>query len=163
MIGAPDVIGLSIQFQHRAPEFLGLSRKLREAGYRGHVTAGGQFPTLAWREALGPQNGVDSVVLHDGEETLVDLLAALGRGARLGDVPGLGLRTDDGVPFRTAARRLVDDLDAVPFPKRYRPHNHHMGVPFIPIIGGRGCWGKCNYCSIIAFYDDAIEAGGGRA
>jgi hypothetical protein len=51
----------------------------------------------------------------------------------------------------------------VPFAKRYRPHNQHMSVPFIPIIGGRGCWGKCSYCSIIAFYDDAIEAGGGRA
>jgi hypothetical protein len=38
-----------------------------------------------------------------------------------------------------------------------------MDVPFIPIVGGRGCWGKCTYCSIISFYDDAIEAGGGRA
>jgi radical SAM superfamily enzyme YgiQ (UPF0313 family) len=163
MIGAPDVIGLSIQFQHRAPEFLALSRKLREAGYRGHVTAGGQFPTLAWKETLLPHNGVDSVVLHDGEETLVDLLAALSGGGALADVPGLALRTDDGASFRTAARRLLDDLDAVPFARRYRRHNRHMGVPFIPIIGGRGCWGKCSYCSIIAFYDDAIEAGGGRA
>ena len=163
MRGAPDVIGLSIQFQHRAPEFLALARKLREDGYRGHITAGGQFPTLAWREALDAQHGVDTVVLHDGEETLVDLLDAIGRGAPLGDVPGIALRADDGAPFRTAARRLLDDLDAVPFAKRYRAHNHHLGVPFIPIMGGRGCWGKCSYCSIVAFYDDAIEHGGGRA
>lgn len=163
LTGAPDVIGLSIQFQHRAPEFLALARKLREAGYRGHLTAGGQFPTLAWREALEPAHGVDSVVLHDGEETLVDLLSALSRGAPLTDVRGLALRADDGAPMRTEARRLLDDLDGVPFAIRYRPHNRHMNVPFIPIVGGRGCWGKCNYCSIIAFYDDAIEAGGGRA
>jgi len=163
MEGEPDIIGLSIQFQHRAPEFLGLSRRLREAGYRGHITCGGQFPTLAFREVLLPENGVDSVVLHDGEETLVDLLGALARGEDLASVRGLALRATDGAPMRTEARRLLDDLDAVPFAKRYRPHNQHMGVPFIPIIGGRGCWGKCNYCSIIAFYDDAIEAGGGRA
>ncbi|MEO7327947.1 MAG: cobalamin B12-binding domain-containing protein, partial [Minicystis sp.] len=78
----PDLIGLSIQFQHRAPEFLLLARRLRAAGFRGHLTAGAQFPTLAFREVLGPETGVDSVVLHDGEETLVDLLAALDRGGR---------------------------------------------------------------------------------
>jgi radical SAM superfamily enzyme YgiQ (UPF0313 family) len=163
MLGDPDMIGLSIQFQHRAHEFLRLSRRLREAGYRGHVTCGGQFPTLAYREVLAPENGVDSVVLHDGEETLVDLLGALTQGAALTGVRGLALRADDGAPMRTESRRLLDDLDGVPFAKRYRSHNQHMGVPFIPLIGGRGCWGKCNYCSIIAFYDDAIEAGGGRA
>lgn len=163
LAGAPDVIGLSIQFQHRAPEFLLLARRLREAGYRGHLTAGGQFPTLAWREALSPVHGLDSVVLHDGEETLVDLLAAIDGGGPIREVRGLALRADDGAPFRTEARRLLDDLDAVPFAKRYRAHNQHLGVPFIPIMGGRGCWGKCNYCSIIAFYDDAVESGGGRA
>src|SRR6185437_11415545 len=112
--GAPDVIGLSIQFQHRAQEFLGLARALREAGFRGHLTCGGQFPTLAWREALAPEHGVDSVVLHDAEETLPDLLVALDQGAPLADVPGLALRADDGAPFRTDARRLLDDLDGVP-------------------------------------------------
>jgi radical SAM superfamily enzyme YgiQ (UPF0313 family) len=163
--GDPDVIGLSIQFQHRAHECLGLARRLREAGFRGHITCGGQFPTLAYREVLAPENGIDSVVLHDGEDTLVDLLDALSQGApgALTEVRGLALRAADGAAMRTEARRLLDDLDGVPFAKRYRPHNHHMGVPFIPIIGGRGCWGKCSYCSIIAFYDDAIEAGGGRA
>src|SRR4028118_124102 len=112
MEGEPDIIGLSIQFQHRAPEFLGLSRRLREAGYRGHITCGGQFPTLAFREVLLPENGVDSVVLHDGEETLVDLLGALARGEDLASVRGLALRATDGAPMRTEARRLLDDLDA---------------------------------------------------
>lgn len=160
---APDVAGLSIQFQHRAQEFLILARKLREAGFRGHLTTGGQFPTLAYREVLDPRNGVDSVVLHDGEETLVEVLDALSQNKSLAEVPGLALRADDGAPVRTNPRRLLDDLDAVPFARRYRQHNRHMNIPFIPIIGGRGCWGKCSYCSIIAFYDDAIEAGGGKA
>src|SRR6185312_3134087 len=121
-----DVVGLSIQFQHRAPEFLALARALRAAGFRGHLTCGGQFPTLAWREALSPEHGVDSVVLHDGEETIVDLMAALEDGTPLADVRGLGLRTDDGVAFRTGARRLLDDLDGVPFARRYRGHDRHM-------------------------------------
>jgi radical SAM superfamily enzyme YgiQ (UPF0313 family) len=163
MRGEPDVVGLSIQFQHRAPEFLALSRKLRQAGYEGHVTAGGQFPTLAWEETLRVDNGVDSVALHDAEETIVELLQALEAGDGLAEVAGIALRDDEGRAFRTASRRLLEDLDSVPFAKRYRAHNEHMDVPFIPIIGGRGCWGKCNYCSIISFYDDAIKSGGGKA
>lgn len=159
---APDVVGLSIQFQHRAHEFLGLSRALRRAGYRGHITSGAQFPTLAFREVLEADHGVDSVVLHDGEETIVDLMRALERGGALHEVAGLALRGHDGLAFRTAERRMPDELDEIPFAQRYRPHNKHMDVPFVPIIGGRGCWSKCSYCSIVAFYRDGREHGGGR-
>src|SRR5262245_51477054 len=73
----PDVVGLSIQFQHRVYEFLALARCLRAAGYRGHITCGGQFPSLAWKETLENRHGVDSVTLHEGERTIVDLLAAM--------------------------------------------------------------------------------------
>ncbi len=159
---APEMVGMSIQFQHRAHEFLGLSRALRSAGYRGHVTSGAQFPTLAFREVLEGDFGVDSVVLHDGEETVVDLVRAIERGRGLHDVAGLALLGHDGVAFRTAERRMPDELDALPFPQRYRPHNKHMGVPFVPIVGGRGCWSKCSYCSIVAFYRDGRDHGGGR-
>jgi radical SAM superfamily enzyme YgiQ (UPF0313 family) len=164
LAGAPDVIGLSMQFQHRAAEFHALARRLRALGFRGHVTAGGQLATLAWRDTLAPGHGIDSVVLHDGEETLAELLGAIERGTPLADVAGLAIRADDGAPMRTPARRLLDDLDAVPFPRRYRAHSRHLGVPFIPLMGGRGCWGHCSYCAIVAYYRDAIDAsGGGRA
>ncbi|MBI4705836.1 MAG: cobalamin B12-binding domain-containing protein [Deltaproteobacteria bacterium] len=158
----PELVGLSVQFQHRSREFLNLARALRQAGYRGHVTAGGQFPTRAYREVLEGGHGVDSVVLYDGEETLAELLAALDRGSALGEVPGLALCGGDGRAWRTPARALVRDLDAVPHAKRYRPHSRHVGVPFIPITGGRGCWGRCTYCSISAVYRDAREHGPAR-
>lgn len=159
---APDVVGLGIQFQHRAHEFLNLARQLRALGYKGHVTCGGQYPTLAWRETLAPRYGIDTVVLHEGEHTVTDLLAALRDGLALATVPGLALREASGEPARTAGRRLVDDLDELPFARRYRSHARHMNVPFIPIMGGRGCWGACSYCSITSFYRDARAHGGGR-
>ncbi len=158
----PGLVGLSIQFQHRAHEFLALSRQLRVAGYEGHITSGAQFPTLAYHEVIEGGHGVDSVVFHDGEETLVELVDALEAGTSLFDVPGLALMSHDGVATRTEARRMPDDLDAIPFPIRYREHNRHMNVPFVPLLGGRGCWGKCNYCSIVSFYRDGREHGGGR-
>src|SRR5437016_5856740 len=65
----PDVVGLSIQFQHRVYDFLALARALRGVGFRGHITCGGQFPSLAWKETLEARHGLDSVVLHEGENT----------------------------------------------------------------------------------------------
>lgn len=158
----PDVVGLSIQFQHRSADFLNLARSLRRRGFDGHLTAGGQFPTLAWRDAIADSHGLDSLVLHEGEDTFVELLDALGSGRRAADVPGLAVRTDDGVPMRTAGRRLRDDLDAYPFPARYRSHGRHFGVPFIPIMGGRGCWGSCSYCAITSTLRDARDHGGAK-
>jgi anaerobic magnesium-protoporphyrin IX monomethyl ester cyclase len=157
-----QVVGLSIQFQHRSSEFLALAVDLRSRGYAGHITTGGQYPSLAYREVLAGGYGVDSVVLHDGEESFIELLDALEAGAPLAGIAGLAILGDEGAPIRTRGRRLADDLDRFPFPKRYREHTRHVGVPFIPIMGGRGCWGRCSYCSITSFYRDAREHGGGR-
>jgi hypothetical protein len=78
-------------------------------------------------------------------------------------VAGLAIVGDDGAPLRTAPRPLRDDLDELPFPLRYRPHARHEGVPFIPIMASRGCWGGCAYCSISTFYRDARRQGGAYA
>lgn len=158
----PDVVGLGIQFQHRAHEFLTLARALRRAGFRGHLTAGGQWPSQAWRETLAPRHQIDSVVLFEAEETLPELLRALEGGGAWHEVPGLAFRNADGLALQSGARGLVEDLDAVPFPKRYRPHDVHFGVPFIPVMASRGCWGQCAYCSITSGHRDAHAHGGGR-
>ncbi len=157
-----DVVGLGVQFQHRAHEFFALAARLRAVGFEGHLTAGGQYPTLAWRESLDARYGLDSVVLHDGEATVVELLAALREGRPLADVAGIAYRGAGGLPTKTAGRRLDDDLDALPFARRYRAHTRHLGVPFVPIMASRGCWGACSYCSITTFYRDARDHGGGR-
>ncbi len=157
----PEVVGLSMQFQHRGHEFLRLARALRREGCDAHLTAGGQFATLAWQSVLSPPNAVDSVVLYEGEQTFVDLLEALAGGSGPSGVRGLGLPGPDG-PVRTTPRPIAHDLDDLPFAARYRPHARHLGVPFIPVMGSRGCWGACSYCSITSFYRDARRAGGGR-
>jgi anaerobic magnesium-protoporphyrin IX monomethyl ester cyclase len=158
----PHVVGLSMQFQHRAHDFIALARSLRACGFQGHVTCGGQFPSLAWRDVLRPENGLDTVVFNDGEATFLELLQALATGAPLDDLPGLALRTADGLPRRTAGRPLNDALDALPAPLRYRRATRHLGVPFIPIMASRGCWGACTYCSITSTFRDARGHGGGR-
>ena len=158
----PRVVGLGMQFQHRSSDFLRLARQLRQSGYRGHITCGGQYPSMAWAEVLDNDPAVDSIVLHEGEQSIVELCAALNGRGTLGSVSGLAIRSPNGQPLRTAPRALCADLDQLPFAHRYRTPARHLGLAFRPIWGSRGCWGSCAFCAITTYYRDAHSYGGGR-
>ena len=155
----PDVVGLAAQFQHRGLDFLGLACDLRRAGFRGHVTAGGQFATMAAASILAGGFGVDSVVLYEGESTIVELLDALAARQELAGLAGLALPDGRGGAFRTAPRPLAEDLDALPIAHRYRRHSRQLGIPFIPVSGSRGCWSACSFCSITSVHRDGRAHG----
>ena len=158
----PRVIGLGIQFQHRSADFLQLAHELRQREYTGHITCGGQYPSMAWAEVLENDPAIDSVVLYEGEASVVELCESLSRHEDLNRVPGLALRRDGAKPARTEIRALCADLDALPFAHRYREPARHLGLAFRPIWGSRGCWGSCAFCAITTYYRDARAHGGGR-
>jgi radical SAM superfamily enzyme YgiQ (UPF0313 family) len=151
----PEVIGLSMTFQRRAEEFGDLAQSLREAGFAGHLTVGGHFPTFAFREVLERYRVIDSVVRHEGEVTLVELCDRLARGEPLSGVRGLVHRREDGELHAEATRPLASDLDAIRFPKRVGEPQLHMGIPAAFLVGTRGCYGHCTFCCINAYIDDA--------
>lgn len=156
--GAPDLVGMSMTFQFRAQEFGALAGAVRAAGYRGHITAGGHFPTFAWREVLDAFPAIDTVVRHEGEITLPELCDAVARGARSDEIErilGLSLRREDGSAVATPARPLVEDLDALPFPKRFGEPQLHLGIPAAFMVGTRGCFGHCTFCCIHAYLKSA--------
>jgi anaerobic magnesium-protoporphyrin IX monomethyl ester cyclase len=155
----PDVVGLAAQFQHRGLEYLSLASELRGAGFRGHITAGGQFATMAAAPILAGRFGVDSIVLYEGERTIVELLAAIADRRALTRVAGLALPDGKGGALRTATRSLAEELDALPLAHRYRQHSRQLGVPFIPVSGSRGCWAACSFCSITSVLRDGREHG----
>jgi anaerobic magnesium-protoporphyrin IX monomethyl ester cyclase len=158
LASAPDVVGLAAQFQHRGAEFLALAAALRRAGFAGHITAGGHFASMGYAQVLSARSGVNSVVLYEGEQTIVELLNALAEKRDLTGVAGLAFLGPRGV-LRTATRNLAQDLDALPTARRYRAHTRHLGVPFVPISGSRGCWARCSFCSITSQLRDAREHG----
>ena len=157
----PHVVGLAAQFQHRGLDYLDLARDLRRAGFRGHMTAGGQFATMAHAPILSGRYGVDSVVLYEGEHTIGELLNALASGKGLADIPGLALPDGQGGATRTAPRALIEDLNGLPLAHRYRQHARQLGVPFIPVSGSRGCWAECSFCSITTVLRDGRAHGAG--
>lgn len=126
---------------------------LRKAGDSRHVTLGGHHATFNHEEILDKLPGVDSVVLGEGEQTLVELTTRLASGADWHDVPGLAVRGRAGRVVANASRPLIQSLDSLPFPVRdpYEDQIRKHGIA--TVLSSRGCYGRCSFCSVRAFYD----------
>jgi radical SAM superfamily enzyme YgiQ (UPF0313 family) len=149
----PDVVGLSLQDGGSAVLPLALGELLRRLGYRGHITAGGPFATLARTWLLGRYAWLDSVVRFAGEAPLLALVRALARGESIACVPGLSTRAGDGPP--------ADVLN--PLPTTLAPVRHGgmrmLGHKVAHVSATRGCAGRCSYCGPAALQDAEVEEG----
>jgi anaerobic magnesium-protoporphyrin IX monomethyl ester cyclase len=150
----PALVALSLAFQGRAMEFLGLAVALRRAGYRGHLTAGGHFGAFAFREVLRDFPELDSLCLHEAEETLVALVRSVQAGSPLAEVAGLACRGPQGEVMVTA-RRPPPDLSRLPWPDRRGEPARCLGHGIAPLIASRGCYGDCSFCCIAAWHRQA--------
>jgi len=162
----PDLIGLSMVFQKRAMEFMELASRLREEGYRGHITCGGHFPTFSYSEIMTGCKGIDSAVRHEGEEAIVELACALEEGRTLSGIRGLVFRSHEneenssadeekdgsGSILQNAPRPPSENLDLLDFPARDFAPKLHLGIPTAPLVGSRGCYGDCSFCCINAWH-----------
>lgn len=154
----PDMVGFSLIFQYMAPAFARVIAALRDAGYRGHITMGGHYPSFDPIEVLDRMPGLDSVVCYEGEATLVELLERLHRGEDCRSLRGLAYRGPDGRPVVNAHRDAIADLDGLPWPVREDIGYEDQPFPSASILGSRGCPWNCSFCSIRPFY----EAQGGQ-
>ncbi|MBK7395641.1 MAG: cobalamin-dependent protein [Myxococcales bacterium] len=150
LAGAPDLVGLGIAFQNNVDDYVLLVRTLRQRGYRGHVTCGGHVGTFCYEELLALLPELDTVVRHDGEETLVEMLDKLSRGEPVRDLAGVVWR-DGSTITKGPVRRTTTNLDALPWPRR-SPEPYVVGGMVVDfLITARGCVGECSYCSIAAY------------
>ena len=150
---SPIVVGLSLAFQWRAMDFLALAMALREAGYRGHITAGGHFATFQCLEILRDFHELDSICRQESEETLVSLVRAIEAGTPLADICGLGLRDDAGTAYLTGLPALPD-LARLPRPDRRGDPAACFGHRISPLVGSRGCYANCSFCCIAAWHEE---------
>lgn len=147
---APDVVGVSIAFQNSIADYIAFVQTLRSRGFAGHVTCGGHVPTFCYEELLRDTPGLDTVVRHDGEETLVEILDRLARDQPIADIPGLVWRAGDDIEMGPL-RPPVPDLDDLAWPGRSADEYSVGGITVDFVITARGCVGSCNYCSIAAY------------
>jgi anaerobic magnesium-protoporphyrin IX monomethyl ester cyclase len=126
------------------------------------IVWGGYFPSLYPDAALNA-NYVDFVARGQGEETFIELLAALdgdrpggGGRARFAGIRGLSFKDDFGLKVHNADRplRSPGDFPAMPYhrldPKPYlRPT--FLGSRTTVYQASIGCPYQCNFCGVVGF------------
>ena len=143
-----DLVGLSMCYQIRAPEFLALARQLKQARPTRPVIAGGHYASCAADELLARHGELDLIAIHEGEQTLANLAGlSAWTPATLATIPGLVYRAS-GKLEKTAPPVALADLDSLPWPERSGPARLMAGVPTAYLMGSRGCLGACDYCCI---------------
>ena len=147
----PLLVGVSISDPLVAPLMLTFVRCLRQAGYGGHITAGGALATLLRADLLRDQPDLDSVIRHAGEEPAVALARCLQNSGRLAEIPGLSTRDGEG-----HANLSSPDLARLR-PLRAAERPRMLGIPSADVSASRGCTGRCAYCGVAALQRD-LEA-----
>ena len=120
------------------------------------IVWGGYFPSI-YPDACLNAEYVDYVVRGQGEDTLVELLAALQSGSSLDAIRGLSFRRGDGA-HQHNPERLMKGPDAFP---RLPYHRVNAADYMIPTFFGRrtavhqasiGCPFQCSFCGVIAAF-----------
>ena len=147
---AVSLIAGYYQFQR----LLGLSEAINRSKKRPFYVIGGYGPTPE-PEYFMQKTECDAVVLGEGELTAVALMDAIEHKTPFADVPGIAYR--DGSEIKVNPRPpQIEDLDSLP-----RSAYHHFPVEYyrllrmpgaeandfvMPVMSGRGCTFKCNFC-----------------
>lgn len=116
-------------------------------------------PEITYHVESFLDQGVDALVIGEGEESTRELLTAWEtsgeHGADLGSVDGIAFRTDEAETVRTPARTLLKKVDELPEPARdaidlgayIDTWKRHHGLSTVSINTMRGCPYSCRWCS----------------
>ncbi|MFM7200831.1 MAG: B12-binding domain-containing radical SAM protein [Myxococcota bacterium] len=144
-----DVVGIST-YTHALPDVAMMIRLVKKYNPRAHVVLGGphcsMFPDLA-----AEIEGVDSIIVGDGEETFIDIVENLNRGKSLEGVAGAWYWEGDTL-VRNKERPTKRHLSEYPWPDRRRVDYKGYYVPgsraryVTTAVTSRGCPHSCPFC-----------------
>ncbi|MBF0205448.1 MAG: cobalamin-dependent protein [Oligoflexia bacterium] len=146
----PNFIGITLNIVE-IPSIYQFIRELRKL--RIPIVAGGPHANVCPEECL--DHGVDITVLGEGEETIIELSDYFAKNSSdLNNIKGLCFKKDNGAIFRTEKRKLIEDLDKIPFlPFEYFPIRNYTGSDdpnssstFWSLTSSRGCPFNCIFC-----------------
>jgi radical SAM superfamily enzyme YgiQ (UPF0313 family) len=140
----PGLIGYTL-FTGEHRELLRLNRALKRR-FAFVAAVGGPHATFFPEVVAEPE--VDVACRGEGEGAILDLVAAIERGASYADIPNLCVK--DGERVRcNPLRPLIADLDGLPFCDRELRHEgdpESRDYPVKSFLASRGCPFQCSYC-----------------
>jgi len=163
------IIGVSLGFYNSLDFALTFIKLLKGVGIKSHIVVGGHCATNSWKEIMENCPQIDTLVMCEGEETLKELIDNLDKPENWGSIKGLVWK-DKGEIKVNPPRKLITELEALPFPKRKiypikdYPKLKAAGMEELTettkladmsnfnIMTSRGCYGYCSFCSIYKFY-----------
>lgn len=150
-----DVVGVSViagYWQYR--KLMKISDAINRSRNRPFYILGGHGPAPE-PEFFMRKTQADIIVIGEGEETAAEIMAALGGTRPLDSVNGIAWN-DNGRCRRNPPRGLIANIDNIDFPAYdLFPMDHYTllrmphirnGERCLPVLSGRGCTFKCNFC-----------------
>jgi anaerobic magnesium-protoporphyrin IX monomethyl ester cyclase len=154
---APEIIGFSV-LTFNLLNCMEVCNVIRKCSPHSKICFGGWHPTLYPKETL-ELGCADYIVIGEGEMTFSELVA-LHENKRhnfdeeLGKIKGLGYKTQKGEMTLNASRKLMSNLDDLPFPaydlvdtSKYSNLLACTGH-VVNIMTSRGCPQKCVFCDL---------------
>lgn len=151
--GTHLLLGISVPFSNMVRPAISIARSLRSLLPEGSLlTMGGHVPTLASAHIFQDCPEIDFIVSGEGEFTLLEIVEKAKAGRDWRNIPGVILRNS---PSTFVPRPLISPLDDLPFPVRdtLPAYQRRGAVP--RMLGSRGCYGNCSFCSVNSFYRSA--------
>lgn len=144
----PDAIGITAVSQTftSARRIAALAKQLNPAVT---VIVGGPHASIAGSRILAYPE-IDVVARGEGEETLVEVLQAVGDGRSLAGIRGTIVRVD-GQAVEQPARPVIQDLDALRIPHEVAretlvDYDDYSARAFAYVFASRGCPFNCLFC-----------------
>lgn len=147
----PDVIGLTVVSFKLYSAYV-LTQIIKKNFPSVHICWGGPHLSIFPKESLS-LNGVDSIVLGDGEVPFVLLCQRLSEGKKIEDIPGLYTRESEVLDngqlkdyvFTNLDKLSISDITLLPYNK-YRAYLTNN--PMATAITSRGCPYRCIFCKL---------------
>jgi radical SAM superfamily enzyme YgiQ (UPF0313 family) len=153
----PEIVGISANVVlARAAKELAVMVKKRFP--KAFIVMGGPIVSALPEDFLAV---CDTVVLHEGEETFLELVKRYNCQGEKGvfslfdPIPGIAFKSK-GKIFFTKPRNFINNLDDIPFPAYhllepnidfYSFKSRARKIPVAPILTSRGCPFNCIYCN----------------
>lgn len=143
----PDVIGFSMRTT-AVPFVTEMAGWLKEMLPEIPVAVGGYHAILVPEECI-KIDGIDMVIVGEGEYPWLDYMNDLRDGVSRTDIESIFFKTESGEIIKNPIRPLIEDLDTLPFPdfELFDFENLDRSKNFTAMVMlSRGCLFSCTYC-----------------